>query len=90
MRELNRYVVRQYTSDWYNVGIELELELHVLNDIKKEYPQQNEFCFRSMLDKWQELIPRPTWKALELALTNVKRMELGFDPIDGELMTFLI
>ena len=84
MKDLNRHVVKQYASYWYNTGIELELEVQILNDIKKEFPEQNEFCFRTMLNKWLE--SAPTWKTLELALTNARRIELGLDPIDGELV----
>ena len=27
MRDLNRYVTRKYANDWYDIGIELGLEL---------------------------------------------------------------
>ena len=89
MKELNRFVVRKYATDWYEVGIELELQHKTLQAISKENHQQNEFCFRSMLDKWLELNPNATWRTLEIALTNVKRLKLDLDPIDGKFFVLL-
>ena len=83
MRDLNRYVTRKYATDWYNIGIELGLELDVLNIIKKDNPQECVACFQNTLDKWLKLnTDDATWKTLEVALTNVNRANLGLDPVD--------
>ena len=82
MRDLNRYA-RKYATDWYDIGIELGLELDVLNIIKKDNPQECVACFQNTLDKWLKLnTDDATWKTLEVALTNVNRANLGLDPVD--------
>ena len=39
-------------------------------------------CLKEMLERWLETDPNPTWKALEVALTNVNRAKLGLSPVD--------
>ena len=83
MKYLNRYVTRKYATDWYDIGIELGLELDVLDIIKKDNPQDGVTCFQKSLDKWLKLnTDGATWKELEVALTNVNRANLGLDPVD--------
>ena len=83
MRDLNRYVTRKYATDWYDIGIELGLELDVLDIIQKDNPQQSITCFQKTLDKWLKLnYHGATWKILEVTLTNVNRAKLGLDPVD--------
>ena len=85
MRDLNRYVVRKYATDWYDIGIELGLMLDVLNLVKKDHPQESVTCFQQTLDKWLNLnTDDATWKTLEVALTNVNRTKLGLDPVYGK------
>ena len=83
MRDLNRYVTKKYSSNWEDIGIELELDLDMLKVIAKNNPQQSDVCLRETLDKWLKLnTDGATWKTLEVALTNVNRAKLGLDPVD--------
>ena len=52
MKDLNRYVTMKYTHVWYDIGIELGLELNVLDVIKKGCPQRSVTCFKKTLDRW--------------------------------------
>ena len=83
MKDLNRFVTRKYAANWHNIAIELGLELDVLDIIKKDY-QQYVDCFMRALDKWLKLTSNATWRILEFALTNVRRQQLGLDPVDSE------
>ena len=83
MRDLNRYVTKKYAADWKDTGIELGLELDVLNVIEKDHPQGCVTCFQVTLDKWIKSTPNATWKTLEVALTNVRRQQPGLDPVDN-------
>ena len=88
-RDLNRYVVIKFASDWENIGIELGLDLDVLDIIARDNPLQSEACLRKTFDKWLQLTTDATWETLEVALTNVNRVKLGLDPvfdIYGELI----
>ncbi|XP_065892676.1 protein NLRC3-like isoform X2 [Dysidea avara] len=81
MKDLNRYV-KKYAVDWKDIGIELGLELDVLDLVEKDHPHQSIACFQKTLDKWLKLAPNATWTTLEVALTNVRRQQLGLDPVD--------
>ena len=83
MKDLNRYIVRKHATDWYDIGIELDLELDILDIIKEDNPQQSVACFQKTLNKWLKLnSENVAWKTLEVALTNVHRIKLGLDPVD--------
>ena len=83
MIDINRYVIRKYSNDWYDIGIELGLDLDILNAIKREDPHKPVACFRNTLDKWLKLnTDGATWRTLEVALTNVNRVKLGLNPVD--------
>ena len=84
MKDLNRYVTRKYATNWHDIGIELGLELDVLDIIEKDHPLRGVTCFQQTLDKWLKLnTDDATWRILEVALTNVNRANLGLDPIDN-------
>ena len=83
MKELNRYVVKKHAKEWHDIGLELGVDLHVLDIIEKENSHKCITCFQKTLDKWLRLNTEvATWNNLELALTNVNRTNLGLDPVD--------
>ena len=83
MKDLNRYVTKKYATDWYDIGIELGLELDVLDIIENDHPLRGKTCFQKTLDKWLKLNTNDaTWRSLEVALTNVNRANLKLDPVD--------
>jgi len=82
LKELHRYVVIKHAVDWKDIGVELELNDHVLGIIEKDNGQKSDVCFKIMLKKWLESSHTATWNTLEIALTNVSRQKLGLLPVD--------
>ena len=82
MKDLNRHVTKKFATIWKDVGIELGLELSLLNAIEQDY-EKVVTCFQNMLDKWLKLFPGATWKMLEVAITNVNRQELHLNPVEN-------
>ena len=83
MKDLNRYVTGKHAANWYDIGIEMGLELDVLDIIENDHPLRGATCFQKTLIKWLELnTDDATWKTLEVALTNVNRAKLGLNPVD--------
>ena len=79
MKDINRYVTNKYAVDWKNIGIELDLQTTTLRTIRGS----DEDCFQAMIDKWLLLTgDKATWKAIEVAITNVQRQKLGLHPVD--------
>ena len=84
MKDLNRYVTTKYATNWYNIGIELDVDVCVLKIIKQNNHDKTEACFQETLDKWLKLnTDDATWRTLEVALTNVNRAKLELNPVDS-------
>ena len=82
MRDLNRYVIKKHANLWKDIGLELGLDLRLLNVIEKDHPHQSVTCLQIVLDEWLKLTTNATWSSLEVTLTNVTRVNLGLDPVD--------
>ena len=80
MGELNKLLTK-YCQHWRSIGYKLGLEDHVLNMIQSDHPTEERERFRVVLQKWLEQDTKPTWNTLELAITNAKREELTFEPL---------
>ena len=81
MRDLNRYVVCKYASQWDDIAIELGLGEKITIIKRDNYNGGCEDCFKTALWKWLESTPHATWKMLEAAITNVEKAKLSLDPI---------
>ena len=77
---MNRYVTYKYAANWKDIGIELELKSETLEIISKNN-HESEACFQSMINKWLESTCHATWRTLEVAITNVRRVRVGLDPV---------
>lgn len=54
---------------WYDIGIELGLDINELDSIRKAYPDDDSKCLVDMIKLWLKCVdPLPTWKALGDAL----------------------
>ena len=83
MEDLNSYVITKYANNWYNIGKELKADVHKLDNIKQDHPQQSIVCFEKTLSQWlQSNSDDVTWRTLEVALTNVNRANLGLKSVD--------
>ena len=81
MKDLYRYVIKTYAPDWKAIGLELNLKTPILNIIEKDNPLNCTACFENTLDTWLKSTPHATWRLLEVAITNVKRVNLGLEPL---------
>ena len=93
MKTINRYVTWKYADDWRDIGVELDLDDDVLFSIAFSH-DDNKAKFQTMIIYWiKKSCVDATWKALEVALTNVNRRKLGLYPVDdvyGMILTHLL
>ena len=82
MRDLHRYVIKTHAPHWRDIGIELKLKITTLDIISRDNPLNCIACFGRTLDKWLKSNPDASWGALEVAITNVRRAELGLEPVN--------
>jgi len=83
MFELNRYVVFSHANKWKNIGIELLLDFDELEEIDRNGMHQNVHCFQKTLNMWLKNTTCPNWNTLEVAITNVNRLESGLPPVSS-------
>ena len=84
-RDLNRYVIKKHAADWKDIGIELGLSFSEIKSVGM-WRGRNRFgdkdSFRQILNDWLGENSDATWKAVEIALTNVNRLNLKLNPVD--------
>ena len=81
MKDFNRYVKNQYAVFWNNIAFELDLEYTTIDDIKNKFIDC-ETCLYEVFKAWLKSSGNTTWKVLEIAIINAKRLKDGLDPID--------
>lgn len=81
MKELNRYVVNQYAIYWRDIGFELDLKCSKIDNIKANCFECEDRLYE-VLKAWLQVKDHATWKTLEVAIINVKRLKSGAHPVD--------
>ena len=81
MRDLHHYIITTYAPDWKDIGLQLNLKTATLEIFATDNPLNCTACFKKTLDMWLKSTPHATWRMLEVAITNVRRAQLGLDPI---------
>ena len=81
MKELNRYVVNQYAIYWRDIGFELDLRCSKIDSIEANCLECEKRLYE-VLKAWLQLDDDTTWKLLEVAIINAKRIKIGENPVD--------
>ena len=75
-------------TEWVNIGTMLEIQEHVLENIKREQ-KKDKGCLRVMLSKWlKQAKPYPTWSSLADAVSACDDGDEIVDKINKESMGF--
>ncbi|XP_065902160.1 uncharacterized protein [Dysidea avara] len=70
-------ILTEYSRLWRQIGLKLGLNSTVLENFKRDGTDQRD-RFEKTLNAWQRLAgSNATWGALELAITNANREDLG-------------
>ena len=65
-----QHILWEARTQWYNLGLELNIPPDSLDSIQLANQQNPDYCFRAMLTKWLREHQRPTWSALAEALRS--------------------
>ena len=74
MGELYTNVVHQYTAQWEQLGLKLRLQHYDIDNISKDNthnPDRSVTCCRTMLEKWLQIVPSPTWGKLDDVIVSL-------------------
>lgn len=68
MKQISQELVSVVTK-WRDIGIQLDLELHILKRIEVDNPRSSD-RFSEMIVEWIKTMERPTWKQIVVALRD--------------------
>ena len=68
MKQISQELVSVVTK-WRDIGIQLDLELHILKRIEVDNPRSSD-RFSEMIVEWIKTMERPTWKQIVAALRS--------------------
>ena len=72
MKEIRKYIVPQYCTQWKMLGILLDLWPSTLDIIAFNNFSDAESCCVEMFSKWLQTDATPTWKKLLEAIEKLK------------------
>ena len=88
-QDLNSKVVPHHAVRWRNIAIELGLAPSMLDTIAENCGEKSQEYLTAVLEKWlMQDGPMAIWKKLEHAITNVRRAELGLDPLEMDMLIY--
>ena len=64
-------LIPQHAAHWEDLGAHLGLEDYVINNIRRNHPNQCEDACREMFMKWLQVDPSPTWRKLDDAIQSM-------------------
>ena len=70
------------SHQWYDLGLQLELEEGRLETIKSDNHENAQHCLRKVLSTWLKIDPRPSWQTLCGALRS---RTVGAEKLAGDL-----
>ena len=74
MGELYTNVVHQYAAVWEQLGLKLGLQHYDIANISKDNaynPDRSITCCRTVLEKWLQTVPSPTWGKLNDVIVSL-------------------
>ena len=92
IEDIDKYVIRQHAVCWRDIALELELEYKKIRDIGNNF-DDCERCFSEVAKTWLESSNDTTWRVLEIAIINGKRLKDGLKTIkdlDGKNLQLFI
>ena len=73
--DLNNHVVPWCASQWRELGVELKVGDHLMNNIQKDYPTDCETCCSKVLIEWLDSTPSASWDSLITAVDRLPPYE---------------
>ena len=70
-RDINRYVVPNYTYRWQDIGVNLQFNYATLQTICADCLNKSEKCCKDLFVRWLQSTANATWDLLFKALDNL-------------------
>jgi len=67
----------EVATDWYNLGLQLDLEENKLNIIEQDNRQDSKTCQRKMFSRWLSSNKNASYQNLVKALIAINKMDIA-------------
>ena len=62
MRDIDNHVVPRWASKWRQLGTQLNIDQHLIDNIEHDHPDSCESCCSKMIVEWLDINPTASWK----------------------------
>ena len=73
--------------DWYQLGIQLEVPIHILRKIEKQNPRDESRMLTEMLEYWKDNKEDPSWEKIAEAVQRISGHRNIVDEIRSKYMS---
>ena len=71
MKDLENHVVPKWASKWRKLGVQLDIDNHLMDNIDHDYPKDCEMCCSKMLAEWLNKNTGACWEDLIIAVDRL-------------------
>ena len=71
IKGLHNYVVPKWAAKWRQLGTQLNIDQHLMDNIEHDHPSDCESCCCEMFTEWLDSNPAASWNDIITAVDNL-------------------
>ena len=71
IKDISNYVIPKWASKWRQLGRQLKIGQHLMDNIECNYPTDCESCCSDMFSEWLDSNPSACWEDIIVAVDNL-------------------
>ena len=71
IKDIHNYVIQKWASKWRQLGTQLNIDRHLMDNIECDHPSDCESCCRKMFSKWLDINPAASWDDIVTAVDTL-------------------
>ena len=71
LKDIYNHVVPKYASKWRQLGTQLNIDQHLMDNIEHDHPNDCESCCSKMFSEWLDINPPASWEDIITAVDNL-------------------
>ena len=71
IKDIHNYVVPQWASKWRQLGTQLNIDQHLMDNIEHDHPSDCERCCCEVFTEWLDIYPAASWNDIITAVDSL-------------------
>ena len=71
MRDIDHHVVPKWASKWRQLGTQLNIDQHLMDNIEHDHSNDCESCCSKMFSEWLDINPTASWEDIITAVDSL-------------------